>query len=266
MKLDNNRITLIEPRSFTNLPLLKTLDLSKNAIGVILKDTFRFLHYADRILLSNNRLTMIKKDMFTGIGGTVEWKVRLGGKHTTCQRGVAVLDMLDLSSNLIGLEVNGKKNVGIEDEAFHHVGEINTLDLSRNRIPVFSAKAFNSKYMHIIGDTGIQIKRRLDLSCNAIAAVEGTIDGAMQSLPTLDLRNNQLTEINPLLFEHGDALHTLSLGANKICFRTGPRARTCVCVCGAFVPARARHPPVLRAVSCLDAKDTTVHPSKRGRT
>lgn len=73
--------------------------------------------------------------------------------------------------------------------------QVETLDLSRNQIPVFSAKAFNQKQRAIV--RFLPVTKRLDLSFNSIAAVEGTIDHTMQSLPTLDLRNNRLTEINP---------------------------------------------------------------------
>lgn len=103
MTLRDNKITSIEPDSFTDLIRLKGLDLAKNMIKTFDEKLFVSMVKLQKLLLNQNKIKSLSPNIFKiPANGELRW---VDLKNNECINGI-----YDKSSNLHTLEVVIKAN------------------------------------------------------------------------------------------------------------------------------------------------------------
>lgn len=238
LHIGNNRIETIGDDAFTDLPLLRDLDLTKNMISEI---TGKFnLPNIRRLTLSFNQITSLQDNTLNGVRNVTQL-ILSDNKITYISKsafdGMTYLAKLVLCGNPI-------KNI---DNIFHNVGTMSYLDVSYCQLTKFPKNLPWALRQLVISNNNLTILESQDLrgtlylgvlilDNNQIQVVQ---DGAFLYTPYLQLiniSNNKLThlpeipknvetfnansnEIQKIFqsnFAHDSALKILSLSNNKI--------------------------------------------------
>ncbi|XP_041980295.1 toll-like receptor 7 [Aricia agestis] len=178
--LQNNKISELPTEVFSDLLLLKVVNLSENAINYLPETLFRNTKEIREIYLSNNMLELLPKRLFSKLDQLV---------------------VLDLSANrLLGDH--------IEDETFGGLIRLIVLDLSQNQITRISRNIFKDLFF-------LQI---LNLSNNSIGFIEDNAFSPLFNLHTLNLGQNKLRTVEDFVFNGLFILNKLSLNGNLLSY------------------------------------------------
>ncbi|XP_017078566.1 leucine-rich repeats and immunoglobulin-like domains protein 3 [Drosophila eugracilis] len=221
--LANNRITSISSEALAALPLLRTLDLSRNQLHAIEVNSFPKPNSLVHLILSFNEITNVNEHSFAALNNLTDLELNNNRLSTLPIRVFKNLNRLKkLALNFNQLEINWSTFRGLEsmknlqlksnkiralqDGVFYVMHNIETIDLAMNQISSLSRQGlFNLTKL-----------RHLNLSYNAISRIEMDTWEFTQSLEVLDLSNNAINEFKP---QHLDCLHrlkTLNLAHNKL--------------------------------------------------
>ncbi|XP_055972096.1 transforming growth factor beta activator LRRC32 [Sorex fumeus] len=184
LDLSANEISILEPGVFQALPLLQSLSLARNRLGVGAPLSGGGLGPLPRLAtldLSGNSLYSGLLERLLGPAPTLralslaENSLTRLARHTF--RGCPALERLDLHSNVL---------LDIEDGAFEALPRLAHLNLSRNSLTCISG--FSLPQL-----------RTLDLSCNSLEAFQTEPEPrAEYQLAWLDLRENRLLRLPEL--------------------------------------------------------------------
>lgn len=179
LDLAGNNLRLLQPEVFVRLPHLVSLDLARNQLDAaqINEKTLRGLHGLQRLSLQSNLLK--------------------GSLTPTYISGVDGLLSLDLSDNVLTMVAHG---------ALAACPNLQELDLSHNKIDVIEDHAF----------VNLTQLRRLKLSHNRVVAVSGWSLAHLPLLTHLAMADNALRAVTADLLHQLPALTTLDLDANDI--------------------------------------------------
>ncbi|KAG8198042.1 hypothetical protein JTE90_001877 [Oedothorax gibbosus] len=199
--LQNNSISVLPPGLFTGLQFLQILDLSRNEITTHWLGTETFADLIRLFLLdvSYNRLSMIDASIF---------------------RSQYSLEVLRLDHNEIEV---------ISDNAFSSLYKLHTLHLNHNRLTRITPNTFSGMYALItlivshnnIHDVHPDAFRNntavmeISLSNNQLSGVPSAVQ-SLQSLRSLELSNNRISDIHNASYQGLDNLYSLVLSGNKI--------------------------------------------------
>lgn len=180
LSLNDNRIKEIDPRWFKNLKKLKHLSLASNQISYIDADTFKDLTNLHQLSLSKNYISHIPSGVF---------------------KMQPFLKRLDFSSQNTMLKKIDNYAFDRESDSDH---QMETLDLSNNRIEQLPSKAFCS---HNKDRPYVAIKT-IELAANSITNLNPCImsqlaKGMMSSIS--DMKYYQKPVVR---FEENKAIHT----------------------------------------------------------
>lgn len=158
---------------------LSTLTVARNGIDAVSEQAFKDTVHLVKLDLSGNGLTSLPKNVFHGLNELKE--LRLSNNKFVAVPNVCPLrglKLLDLSNNVIE---------ALADLNFCASMYVETVLLANNRI------------LHVVesGFLTLQRLRTLDLSNNLIDKIPLTLITS-SNLQELSLRNNKITDINPL--------------------------------------------------------------------
>ena len=138
------------------------------------------------------------------------------------------INFINISSNMYFLEMRGCELTKIPQKVFLDFKEMNSLDLSRNKIKQLSISSFknaqNISSIKIQSNNITVLKNRifvncteltnLDLSSNQIKMIAINAFLGLQKLEILYLSNNKLTTLNDNLFKYLTSITSLELEGN----------------------------------------------------
>ncbi|XP_017049728.1 leucine-rich repeats and immunoglobulin-like domains protein 3 [Drosophila ficusphila] len=221
--LANNHITSISSEALAALPLLRTLDLSRNQLHTIEANSFPKPNSLVHLILSFNDIENVNEHAFATLNNLTDLELnnnRLSTLPIWVFKNLSRLKKLALNFNQLeinwstfrglismkNLQLKSNKIKALQDGVFHVMHNIETIDLAMNQISSLSRQGlFNLTKL-----------RHLNLSFNAISRIEVDTWEFTQSLELLDLSNNAISEFKP---QHLDCLHrlkTLNLAHNKL--------------------------------------------------
>nr|XP_016929513.1 leucine-rich repeats and immunoglobulin-like domains protein 3 [Drosophila suzukii] len=221
--LANNHITSISREALAALPLLRTLDLSRNQLHTIEVNSFPKPNSLVHLILSFNEITNVNEHSFAALNNLTDLELnnnRLSALPIGVFENLNRLKKLALNFNQLeinwstfrglvamkNLQLKSNKIRALQDGVFHVMHNIETIDLAMNQISSLSRQGlFNLTKL-----------RHLNLSFNAIHRIEVDTWEFTQSLEVLDLSSNAINEFKP---QHLDCLHrlkTLNLAHNRL--------------------------------------------------
>ncbi|KFM59381.1 Protein toll, partial [Stegodyphus mimosarum] len=199
--LQNNSISVLPPGLFTGLQQLLVLDLSHNEITShwLGSDTFADLIRLVTMDLSFNRLTQIDSSIF---------------------RSQYSLQVLHLDHNEIEV---------ISDHAFSSLYKLHTLLLNNNRLTQVTPTTFSGlyvlnmlslshndiNYVHPDAFRNNSAMMEINLAGNRLTSVPSAVQ-SLQLLRSLDLSDNQISDIHNASYLGLENLYSLVLSGNKI--------------------------------------------------
>ncbi|XP_069115651.1 insulin-like growth factor-binding protein complex acid labile subunit [Argopecten irradians] len=175
--LNNNTVINLTSHTFSNMTSLRELDLSHNEIESINSSHLdTFKHHIRIIRLSSNRIARLSGDLF---------------------REMNKLSVLDLTQNKIK---------EIDDDVFWYL-DLQELYLQANLLTTVTRAMFLYTYS----------VKAVDFSYNLIHTVSpGSWAGLGQSLLSLNLTGNDLTDLSKSMVQGMEALRMLSVANNQI--------------------------------------------------
>ena len=182
LNLDDNRISKLNMRSFTEMKSLQFLSLDGNYLEDIPDEAFQNLHHVRRLNLAYNKLKKLNFQAFDKVGTLVHLK-------------------LDMSHNKMNnLRSNRTTN-------FPTSSNIMDLDLSWNNISMIETGFF---------DPVQNVLKVLNMSHNGLTQVNENNVGSLRKLFSIDLSYNRLTEVEKSTFFHTKRLYAVYLSYNNL--------------------------------------------------
>ncbi|UJR08620.1 hypothetical protein I4U23_012879 [Adineta vaga] len=126
LRLEKNRIMEIPPRAFSYLKRLRRLDLSNNLISTIYPDSFTGLKSLNSLILYRNNLKILPSEVFNELNSLQ--LLLLNANKIVCIRGDTFYGLEKLS--LLSLYDNQLKTLA--NETFSSLKSLQTLHLARN--------------------------------------------------------------------------------------------------------------------------------------
>ena len=202
LDLSRNKLTQLPKDSFSGLSGLLTLDLSLNDISTVTSGAFSGLNKLQKLDLSFNNISAMTNGAFNGITSLRVLDLSLN-KIPTLHEGVfrklRKLDTLDLSSNIISI---------IHENVFCELNLLQMLDMSNNSIPSLSDNVWNGIHnlLHL------NLRR---LSVHRFSVSNGTFRG-LNKLNSLDLSLTNLRFLTDTPFRNLTSLRSLHLPETHI--------------------------------------------------
>lgn len=198
LDLAGNNIRLLQPEAFVRLPHLVSLNLARNQLDAVqINDkTLRGLHGLHRLSLQSNLLKgAVTPAYISGVRGLISLDLS-DNALTMLTRGALTacpnLQELDLSHNKIDV---------IEDHAFVNLTQLRRLKLSHNRVVAVSGWSL-AHLPHLT---------HLAMADNALRAVTADLLHQLPALRSLDLDANDISLLQPHVFNSTAFLQHLSL-------------------------------------------------------
>ncbi|XP_071792808.1 slit homolog 2 protein-like isoform X2 [Asterias amurensis] len=126
LRLEQNQITKIPSRAFTQYKKLKRIDLSNNQIQTIADDAFAGLRSLSSLVLYGNQISDLSEDIFRGL--TSLQLLLLNANHISCIRVGLFQDLISL--HLLSLYDN--QIMSLANETLAPLRNLQTMHLARN--------------------------------------------------------------------------------------------------------------------------------------
>ena len=186
------------PSLFKDQILLKKLDLSKNKINIIQKETFNGLAKLEFLDLSSNEIEKVEDSVFGYLLGLKELDLnynkisKLGGNIFV---GPGQLSILNLAGNELSLT----------EKSFQYLNILSTLDLSGTNISAIPDRSFSH----------LPSLRKLRLDKNQIIQINEDTFTGLKQLQTLSISwNAKLREIDSKAFQQNQQLSKIEISHN----------------------------------------------------
>ncbi|ALC43058.1 CG7509 [Drosophila busckii] len=186
------------------------IDLSRNALSTLHKDTFRGLTLLKELDLSNNVLDFLPFDLFQDLDSLLQLRIQNNQLEDIDARTfwkLRNLNLLDLSQNDVTL---------LPESVFYHAQRLTVINLSDNQITNFPPNLLRDQLL----------LEELDMSRNRIETLASGSMRYMTKLKTLDFGWNQIgksnnSKIDDDFFEGLISLRSLMLHNNRITTLSG---------------------------------------------
>ncbi|CAL8100961.1 unnamed protein product [Orchesella dallaii] len=224
LDLGYNKITDVNKDDFGGLTSITRLGLSANMISYIEEDAFTSLPRLEKLDLSDNSIQFIHNNAFTSLSRSL---MLLYLQNNLLQKipfqGLSSLELktLDLSNNLItttfDIFFEKKLNVGILKLNYNRISSVPPFAFQNFRRASSVSLAFNpidSLVDDAFKDAEIE---ELDISNCFIREVQPkAFRGLENTLISLDMSSNNITELPFELFSNFDRLRHLNLDQNRL--------------------------------------------------
>ena len=200
--LQNNSLTLLTPRLFAQLSKLVSLNLSRNSIASHLlgDETFAGLTNLHALDLSFNHLSSIDTSVFATMTSLRLLNLQHNNVHTISSAAFSPLKSLQILS----MSFNNIERV--EVAAFDGLSSLTSLSLDHNGLRSLHQDQFLSSSRTL---------EDLSLNDNHLTQVPQTLSHLTQ-LRTLDLGENEISELKETEFDNLKQLYGLRIAGNKI--------------------------------------------------
>ncbi|XP_055372286.1 protein slit-like isoform X2 [Condylostylus longicornis] len=142
LRLEQNYITELPPKAFANFRRLRRIDLSNNNISKIAYDAFTGLSHLTTLVLYGNRIKDLPAGLFRGL--TALELLLLNANEISCIRKDTFIDLFNLS--LLSLYDNNIQSLA--DGTFESMKSIQTLHLARNPFMCDCNLKWLADYLH----------------------------------------------------------------------------------------------------------------------
>ncbi|KAJ6647852.1 Protein slit [Pseudolycoriella hygida] len=243
LRLEQNFITEIPPKSFTNFKRLRRIDLSNNNISKVAHDAFSGLKSLTTLVLYGNKIKDLPANVFRGL--TSLQLLLLNANEISCIRKDSFKDLQSLS--LLSLYDNNIQSLA--NGTFESMKSIQTLPcltqlLYITCLYVSGIEEYRTRYAGecridaecpsvchcdrtTVDCSGRNLKEiprdvplyttELLLNDNELGRIKSDgLFGRLPNLVKLDLRRNQITGIEQNAFEGASKIQDLLLSENKI--------------------------------------------------
>ncbi|XP_011310139.1 chaoptin [Fopius arisanus] len=252
IRLDANRISHLQEKSFTDLPFLSRLSLSKNSIVEISAGAFQRLPQLRVLDLNHNLINRIHPEFFIQRTGSGLEELSIINNHLShadelrsILGALPRLKILDASHNqfqeipfgalrghptLERLHLDDNRLTFLERETFSAMPALRELRLKNNSL----TNMLEAPFWNLPGLKGLDLSdnyfkrvepillanipnlRRLDLSGNGITVVEPDSFINIPSLEHLNLSRNAISGVHSMTMGHLTALYELDIGWNRL--------------------------------------------------
>ncbi|KAF6211732.1 hypothetical protein GE061_012247 [Apolygus lucorum] len=221
----------VEGGNFSHLQSDGTVKLDVQCSDVLLFESplpprsFQRLHHLEELTISNCKILEIPTDAFDGLRDlkvlTISTRNEDWGAGKTLETTVGSFDGLKQLQTLQLIDSNVR---AVPENAFCTLGNLQTLNFSRNSIRSTNAVGFSGKKPAELGVTASRVEcsggtdlRSIDLSYNDIRALPP--DSGLSNLRRLQnllLQNNDISEVHSESFAGLATLRVLNLSNNKV--------------------------------------------------
>ena len=198
--MNNNQITTIDPKAFSECTGLSEIDLRNNQITTIDAKTFSKCTGLSRINLSNNQITTIDAKAFSACKELSE--IDLNNNQITTIDPKAFSECTGLS----GINLSNNQITTFDAKAFSACKELSEIDLRNNQITTIDAKTFSE----------CTRLSELYLSNNQITTIDANLFSGCYQLKWINLRNNQIKKFDANVFFSCKCLNAIYLNNNYI--------------------------------------------------
>lgn len=243
--MDDDKILSIPSTALEKIPLLKTLTIDYNRVGVISASSFQSVLQLKELSLAHNIIREIPEDTFSNL--TQLETLNLYGNLIAT---FSPLSLDGLRNSLLGINLGlnrlqevpsldfplvsslilSKNNITtISPDAFLHLPDLKTLDLSENAIsdlpinilyPLSKLTEINlSKNLLTVlrsGQFNESVINVINLSGNDIQEIETNTFQDLLFIHTIDLGSNSIKKVADSAFHNTPYLHILRLNNNKL--------------------------------------------------
>ncbi|XP_060603420.1 leucine-rich repeat-containing protein 15-like [Ruditapes philippinarum] len=193
LRLGNNEIEVITENDFEKNNMIKMLDLSHNKIMSIHGNAFKNMDMLRYLILSNNPITSLPDLTFSSTMLSL-------ADFSNCQLENVPRTM---PPSLTDYRLGNNLITSINDDDFNNITQLNLLTLNDNKINFIAHRSFGN----------LENLKELWLSRNDMVYIPR---GLPQGLIKLFIDNNQVVELEPMLFKEDSKLKELSLEQNKV--------------------------------------------------
>ncbi|XP_045483315.1 protein artichoke [Harmonia axyridis] len=201
LDLSRNSIANLGPGTFLGLRKLKKIDISVNSLRTVEDDAFEGLDELEELNLKDNNILLIPASALGRLPKLTS--LQLDYNRIAALSGDILKSIANQVTNLVI-----SKNIirELPQASFQYFQQLEKLDLSRNLIANLNSNAFlgleNTLY-------------HLDLSRNRISAFSGS-PLSLTKLKTLDLSENNLSQLTKSTFNLLTSLSSLNLSNNQL--------------------------------------------------
>ncbi|XP_072127825.1 chondroadherin-like protein isoform X2 [Mobula birostris] len=246
LNLQKCKIKQLQEGAFRGLGRLVTLNLGSNYIEFIYQETFDGLFSLQQLIIDNNMIEEIKPGAFAQLGFLNF--LNLEGNFLVYLppllfQGLQQIKYMRLSKNMIN---------NIADEAFAGLWTLKRLNLDKNELQFLPTEALSrlttvtrldlsQNPMTYLGEESLQMRslKHLTMDNMALQDVSHTAFEHSPMLSVIDLHNNQLQKIQPLVGL--ESLRVVNLTGNPV---------QCNCFMRPFREWMANHTKLKAAVFC----------------
>ena len=226
LHLQNNSLTLLTPSIFVHLTRLVSLNLSRNSIAshLLNDDTFSGLINLHALDLSYNQLTSVEASIFSKLASLRMINLQHNKVHTISSGAFSALKSLQILS----LSFNSIERV--EVAAFDGLSGLTSLSLDHNGLRSLHSDQFlsssltledlslNDNHLTEVPQTLMHLTqlRTLDLGENEISELKESDFGNLRQLYGLRIAGNKISSIKRGHFTNATTIHVLNLAHNKL--------------------------------------------------
>ena len=226
LHLQNNSLTLLTPSIFAQLTKLVSLNLSRNSIAshLLSDETFAGLTNLQALDLSFNQLSSVDASVFAKMSSLRMLNLQHNKVLTISSGAFSSLKSLQILS----LSFNSIERV--EVAAFDGLSSLTSLSLDHNGLKslhqdqfLSSAKSLedlslNDNHLQEVPQTLVHLAqlRTLDLGENEISELREPEFGNLRQLYGLRIAGNKISSIKRGIFQNTTSIHVLNLAHNKL--------------------------------------------------
>ena len=174
LNVSDNQLTSVDNIS-CSVPDVKVLDLSRNSIRLIGRNSFSRMTAITHLYLTGNGIALIESYSFSDL------------------------------KNLTYLHISDNSVLGIEVDTLNGLTSLKNINLTNNKISFITAAAFD----------GLNGLRTVDLSNNMISKIDAFSFSGAEALQYLNLRNNRMKQTDFKFISIFEKLDTVDISENQ---------------------------------------------------
>lgn len=205
IKINQNRIKEIEPRTFSDLTRLQAVDLSANEVTRLETKTFNNLPNLTKLHLCRNKISVIDSGALTDLPQLRDIDLSF---NKLSEFNVQFIVNRETHNPLrLNLSHNQISHLKLRDGAADVILNVTSLDLSHNII--------ESVARHFFWTTRHSLTS-LNLSHNFLSTVSVEVASELPRVRVLDLSHNRIAQLSPRSFQASSQIHVLLLSHNRL--------------------------------------------------
>ncbi|XP_069507503.1 toll-like receptor 13 [Ambystoma mexicanum] len=210
LELKKNKLNSIRKNTFINLSALRTLNLVANQIESIEPGGFEGLKHLETLLLGSNNIAspLLEKNIFSGLTALRDLQLFSNGISYESSKPVARPPFLDLKS-LHTLAINSQRHTGLLNlPANFFDGLVSTEKIHAGNIAIHSV---DSRVFHYTPNL-----KELDLSNNPLTSIDPAVLQPVPKLTELHIQQTSLQSLNFLIETNFTRLILLRAMGNQL--------------------------------------------------